>query len=291
MAGFFSRLRDLFTVSRPRIRRDLRGIDDRSYVAKKHACPACGAHVDEEELVRNLWVCPHCNHHFRISAKERVRLLLDDGRIDEFGTTLVTSNPLDFPGYEEKIEGSRRKSDLDEAVMCGTGKIAGRRAVFAIMSFQFMGGSMGSVVGERITRSILAGIGERLPVVIFATSGGARMQEGIYSLVQMAKTSHAAALLEEARIPLFLVLTDPTTGGTTASFAMLGDVILAEPNALIGFAGPRVIEGTIRQKLPDGFQRSEFLLDKGFVDAVVHRRDLRETLSMLIDSHRGRASV
>ena len=291
MAGFLSRIRDMFTVSRPRTRRNLLGIDDRTYVQKKHACPACTVHVDEEELVQNLWVCPHCNHHFRINAKERVRLLLDNGEIDEFGTDLKTGNPLDFPAYEEKIEAARRKSELDEAVMCGTGKVAGRQAVFAIMSFQFMGGSMGSVVGERITRAILAGVGERLPVVIFSASGGARMQEGIHSLMQMAKTSHAAALLEQARMPLFLVLTDPTTGGTTASFAMLGDVILAEPNALIGFAGPRVIEGTIRQKLPEGFQRSEFVLEKGFIDAVVHRRDLRDTLGMLIDSHIGRVSV
>ena len=178
-----------------------------------------------------------------------------------------------------------KKTGIDEAITTGIGRIEGRQAAFAIMSFAFLGGSMGSVVGERIARAILYAADRGMPCIIFASSGGARMQEGIFSLLQMAKTSHAAAILAEAGYPLFVILTDPTTGGVTASFSMLGDVILAEPGALIGFAGPRVIEGTIRQKLPQGFQRSEFQQDKGFVDAVVPRNQLRSTLAYLIDTH------
>lgn len=270
-----------------RTTRRLGEIDDRSYVRKQHACPDCGHHVEEEDLIRNLYVCPSCEYHFRINALERIRMTIDSGVYDELATDLPVVNPINFPDYETKVAQARSKSELSEAANIGVGRIHGRQAVVGVMSFQFMGGSMGSAVGERVMRAILEGATRRLPVVLFTASGGARMQEGIFSLMQMAKTSHATTLLDEARQPLIVVLTDPTTGGVTASFAMLGDITLAEPKALIGFAGPRVIEGTIRQKLPEGFQRSEFQLEKGFVDAVVPRSSMKDTLAFLIDSSRG----
>ena len=270
-----------------RTTRRLGEIDDRSYVRKQHACPDCGHHVEEEDLIRNLYVCPSCEYHFRINALERIRMTIDSGVYDELATDLPVVNPINFPDYETKVAQARSKSELSEAANIGVGRIHGRQAVIGIMSFQFMGGSMGSAVGERVMRAILEGATRRLPVVLFTASGGARMQEGIFSLMQMAKTAHATTLLDEARQPLIVVLTDPTTGGVTASFAMLGDITLAEPKALIGFAGPRVIEGTIRQKLPEGFQRSEFQLEKGFVDAVVPRSSMKDTLAFLIDSSRG----
>ena len=265
-------------------RRALR-LDDRRYVEDKHTCPSCHKPVDEGQLAPSLYVCPHCGHHFRISAMERIKTLLDGGEISEFSADVLPVNPIDFPEYLEKVQQAQEKTGLDEAVTTGVGRIEGRTATLAIMSFRFMGGSMGSVVGERIARAIMYAADRELPCIVFTASGGARMQEGIFSLMQMAKTSHAAAMLAEAKQPLFVVLTDPTTGGVTASFAMLGDVTLAEPGALIGFAGPRVIEGTIRQKLPPGFQRSEFQQKQGFVDAVVPRSELRSTLAYLIDAH------
>ncbi len=263
-------------------------LDDRAFVASRHTCPSCNRPIDEQQLAVNLFVCPHCGHHFRISAPERIRTLLDGGELSEMSSDVRSVNPIDFPGYEEKIESAVEKTGIDEAVTTGVGRIEGRTAVFAIMSFTYLGGSMGSVVGERIARAIMYAADRGMPCVIITASGGARMQEGIFSLMQMAKTSHAAALLSEAGQPLFVLLTDPTTGGVTASFAMLGDVTLAEPNALIGFAGPRVIEGTIRQKLPAGFQRAEFQQEKGFVDRVVPRSELRTTLTYLFDTHEGR---
>jgi len=265
-------------------RRALR-MDDRKFVAAKHVCPSCNRHVEEQQLALNLFVCPHCGHHYRISAIERIRTLLDGGEMSELSGDVTPMNPIDFPAYEEKLDEARDKTGVDEAITTGVGRIEGRQAVFAIMSFTFLGGSMGSVVGERVARAIMYAADREMPCIIFTASGGARMQEGIFSLMQMAKTSHAAALLAEAGQPLFVVLTDPTTGGVTASFSMLGDVTLAEPNALIGFAGPRVIEGTIRQKLPQGFQRAEFQQEKGFVDMVVPRNELRSVLAYLIDTH------
>jgi acetyl-CoA carboxylase carboxyl transferase subunit beta len=265
-------------------RRALR-MDDRRYVENKHACPSCRKHVDDAQLALNLYVCPHCGHHYRISALERIKTLLDGGEISEFAADVQPVNPIDFPEYTEKLRQSQEKTGIDEAVTTGVGRIEGRQTALALMSFKFVGGSMGSVVGERIARTILYAADQELPCIIFTSSGGARMQEGIFSLMQMAKTSHAAALLQAAGQPLIVVLTDPTTGGVTASFAMLGDITLAEPDALIGFAGPRVIEGTIRQKLPAGFQRSEFQKSQGFVDAVVPRKELRNTLAYLIDTH------
>ncbi|MFP4382696.1 MAG: acetyl-CoA carboxylase, carboxyltransferase subunit beta [Spirochaetia bacterium] len=273
---------------KPRAVKHVSGLDERTFVEKKHSCPQCFVHIEDEELSTNLYVCPSCNHHFRISATERIPMIADDDFFYEFAGNLQTTNPVEFPGYEEKLVKTRQKTGLDEAVKVGHCRINGREAVVGIMSFSFLGASMGSVVGERITRAIMNGAEEGLPVVLFTASGGARMHETIFSLMQMAKTSNAAALLEKKGMPLFNVLTDPTTGGVTASFAMLGDVTLAEPDAIIGFAGARVISGTIKQKLPVGFQRSEFQLEKGFVDAIVERRNLKQVLSFLIDTHTGR---
>lgn len=266
---------------------DIGELDERFYVSHRRACPSCQEPVEMEDLRRSLFVCPHCGHHFRISAMERLSFFADGGRFEETGIDVEVTNPLDFPGYDEKIVSTRQASQLDEAISTGLISLEGRDVLVGVMSFQFLGGSMGSVVGERVARLMIEGARRKLPVVLFTASGGARMHEGIFSLMQMAKTSHAAAQLDAARQLLILVLTDPTTGGVTASFAMLGDVIIAEPGALIGFAGPRVIEGTIKQKLPPGFQRAEFLVEKGFVDMVVPRGDLRATIGFLIDSAKG----
>lgn len=281
--SFRRRIGGLFRRSDARMHRVRR--DGRGRSGPTAGCPSCNRTIDGSQLAANLFVCPNCGYHYRISALERVRTLLDGGEISEFGSQIQPVNAIDFPEYTEKLQLAQEKASMDEAVLTGVGRIDGRSAVCAIMSFTFMGGSMGSVVGEKIARAMLYALDQSLPCVILTSSGGARMQEGIFSLMQMAKTSYAAALLAEARIPLFVVLTDPTTGGVTASFSMLGDVTLAEPGALIGFAGPRVIEGTIRQKLPAGFQRAEFQQEKGFVDAVVPRNELRGTLAFLIDTH------
>jgi acetyl-CoA carboxylase carboxyl transferase subunit beta len=259
--------------------------DERIFVKKEHACPSCGAHLDDDKFVENQFVCENCNHHFRISIQERMNFLADNGEYQEFCVGITSKNPLNFPEYAEKYEQARAKTGCEDAIKNYRCKINGKEAVVVVMNFAFMGGSMGSVVGEKIAQALLEGAENRLPVILFSASGGARMQEGIFSLMQMAKTSHAIALLGASGMPFFVVLTDPTTGGVTASFAMLGDVILAEPNAYIGFAGARVIEGTIKHKLPEGFQRSEFQRDKGFCDLVVSRKDLKRTLSFLIESH------
>ncbi|THB64486.1 MAG: acetyl-CoA carboxylase, carboxyltransferase subunit beta [Spirochaetaceae bacterium] len=260
-------------------------LDDRSFFRAKHECPACSVHIEEQELSANLFVCPQCGYHFRITGPERIKMLLDPNSFVPVGQEVLPANPIEFPEYADKILFAEDKSRVDEAVSAGYGMIASRPVAIAAMSFQFLGGSMGSVVGERIARCLTVAMEKKMPAVLCTASGGARMQEGIFSLMQMAKTSHLLALMAREQLPVFLVLTDPTTGGVTASFAMLGDVILAEPNALIGFAGPRVIEGTIKQKLPEGFQRSEFLVEKGFVDCVVERKSLRDTLIYLIDTH------
>ena len=262
-----------------------------AYIEEKHACPLCHRHIDDKILKENMYVCPGCNHHFQLALKERISSIADPGTFQEFDASIRSVDPIDFPGYREKLEKAQQKSGQNEAVSIGTCLIEGRPAALGVMSFAFMGGSMGVAVGEKVTRLLLKGVEQRLPVVLFAASGGARMQEGIFSLMQMAKTSHAIALLQEQRLPFFVVLTHPTTGGVTASFAMLGNVILAEPGALIGFAGPRVIESTIKQKLPEGFQRSEFQQEKGFVDTIVDRKQLKSTLSFLIDAHIPRREV
>jgi len=217
---------------------------------------------------------------------ERIDYIADPGSFREFSANLRSLNPIDLSGYEEKLSEAEAKARMKEAVITGSCLIEGKPAILALMSFNFMGGSMGSVVGEKVCRALLKGAKEKLPVIIYATSGGARMQEGIFSLLQMAKTSSAAAELDEAGTPLFIVLCDPTTGGVTASFAMLADITIAEPGALIGFAGARVIEGTIKQKLPADFQKAEFQLGKGFVDIISPRKEQKKLLSRLIDFHK-----
>jgi acetyl-CoA carboxylase carboxyl transferase subunit beta len=248
-------------------------------------CDGCEAHLFTGELEEAFQVCKHCNHHFRIGARERLRLLFDDGKFEELDGEVVSIDPLEFVDtkpYLERIELAKESSGLPEAIINGRGTVCDHPVVAAAMDMSFIGGSMGSAVGEKVTRLIERAMEEHSAVIIFAASGGARMQEGTLSLMQMAKISAALAALDEARLPFISVLTDPTTGGVTASFAMLGDVIIAEPKALIGFAGPRVIEQTIRQKLPKDFQRSEFLLDHGMIDAIVDRRELRDYIGKLL---------
>ena len=245
-------------------------------------CPGCSQAIFNKDLAANLHVCPKCSHHFRVGAVERLRLLFDDDRWTEHDAGLVSVDPLAFVDtrpYAERLRASIASTGARDAVVVATGAIEGRTVVVAAMEYAFIGGSMGVVVGEKITRGIERALEARLPVVIVSCSGGARMMEGALSLMQMAKISAALARLDRARLPYISVLTDPTTGGVTASFAMLGDLNIAEPRALIGFAGPRVIEQTIRQKLPEGFQRSEFLLEHGMVDMVVDRRELRPTIA------------
>lgn len=248
-------------------------------------CSRCGTIQYSKELEKNLKVCPSCGHHMRLNALERIRMTMDEGSFLEYDEDLVSVDPLNFPGYASKLEQQKLKSGLREAVVTGEGTIGGLPAVVAVMSFDFFTGSMGSVVGEKITRAIEAATEKRLPMIIFSTSGGARMQESILSLMQMAKTSAALARLDEQGGLYISVITDPTTGGVSASFAMLGDVIIAEPGAVFGFAGRIVIEQTIRQKLPDDFQTAEFNLQHGQLDMVVHRKELRATLSQLLDLH------
>jgi acetyl-CoA carboxylase carboxyl transferase subunit beta len=248
-------------------------------------CDACSEIVYQKELERNLRVCPKCNHHFQMSAQERLHALLD-GPLQELDPELRSNDPLDFDAaknYRQSLLSAQESTGLTEAVITGIGEIEAVRVVLAVMDFRFIGGSMGSVVGEKITRAVEIASRLSLPLVVVACSGGARMQEGILSLMQMAKTSAALKRFREAKQPYISVLTHPTTGGVTASFAALADVMLAEPNALIGFAGPRLIEQTIRQKLPKGFQTSEFLLEHGMIDMVVSRKDLRDTLAKLLE--------
>ena len=252
-------------------------------IGKWIKCDNCKEILYKEEVHNNFSVCPNCGKHFRISARRRIKQIIDEGTFEEIGENLETADPLNFEGYLKKAEMLKQKTKIDEAVKCGTGKINGKEVAIAIMDGNFMMGSMGSCVGERITLTIETSIEKRIPLIIFCVSGGARMQEGIISLMQMAKTSAALAKHNEAGLLYISVLTDPTTGGVTASFASLGDVILAEPNALIGFAGPRVIEQTIKQKLPEGFQRAEFLLQHGFIDKIVERKDMKETLYKIIN--------
>ncbi|MCP3177154.1 MAG: acetyl-CoA carboxylase, carboxyltransferase subunit beta [Desulfuromonadales bacterium] len=248
-------------------------------------CKNCNEIIYTKEIERNLNVCPKCDYHFRISARERIALTLDEGSFVEMDAAMESVDFLDFKDskkYKDRIKAAVKKSGGGDAVVCGEGTIEGLAVVVAVFDFGFMGGSMGSVVGEKITRAIEKGLENRAPVIVFSSSGGARMQESILSLMQMAKTSAALAKLKAAGIPFVSVLTDPTTGGVTASFAMLGDINMAEPRALIGFAGPRVIEQTIRQKLPEGFQRSEYLLEHGMVDMIVRRQEMKARLGQIL---------
>jgi acetyl-CoA carboxylase carboxyl transferase subunit beta len=247
-------------------------------------CKNCNEIIYTKEIERNLNVCPKCDYHFRISALERIALVLDEGSFVERDAAMQSVDFLDFKDskkYKDRIKAAVKKSSGD-AVICGDGTIESLPVSVAVFDFGFMGGSMGSVVGEKITRAIERGLAERKSVIIFSSSGGARMQESILSLMQMAKTSAALAKLRAAGLPFISVLTDPTTGGVTASFAMLGDINMAEPRALIGFAGPRVIEQTIRQKLPEGFQRSEYLLEHGMVDMIVRRQEMKSRLAQVL---------
>ena len=248
-------------------------------------CNVCKKAIFTEEVKRNDYICPNCGTYFRIHARTRVELLADEGSFEEWNQGLETKNPLNYKGYEEKIKKAQEKTGLKEAVLCGSLAIEGRKAAVAVCDSRFIMASMGGVVGEKITRTIEQATKERLPLIIFACSGGARMQEGMTSLMQMAKTAAALKRHSDAGLLYISVLTNPTTGGVTASFAMLGDVILAEPGALIGFAGPRVIEQTIGQKLPKGFQTAEFLLEHGFVDRLVERREQKAVLSRLLMLH------
>jgi acetyl-CoA carboxylase carboxyl transferase subunit beta len=248
-------------------------------------CERCHAIVWKKDLEANWRVCPKCQHHFRLNATQRLELLLDS-RWVEHDAALTSNDPLHFTDtkpYAQRLKEARRKLGMSDAIISAEGKLGGRPVICCSMEFNFIGGSMGAVVGEKVTRSIEAAIAKRLPLVIISCSGGARMMEGTISLMQLAKVSAALARLDEERLPYISVLTDPTTGGVTASYAMLGDINIAEPGALIGFAGPRVIEQTMRQKLPKGFQTSEFLLEHGFLDAVVHRKDLKTYISAALD--------
>ena len=244
-------------------------------------CPGCSQVIYNKDLAANMGVCPKCAHHFRINATERLRMLFD-GEWTEYDKDLVSTDPLGFTDtkpYKSRLKASIESTGMKDAVIVATGTLDGIPTVIASMEYGFIGGSMGVVVGEKIARGIERAIEERLPVVIVSCSGGARMMEGALSLMQMAKICGALAKLDRARLPYIAVLTDPTTGGVTASFAMLGDLNIAEPKALIGFAGPRVIEQTIRQKLPEGFQRSEFLLEKGMIDLIVDRREMKAIIA------------
>ncbi len=248
-------------------------------------CENCRATVWKKDLEANWRVCPKCQHHFRLNATQRLELLLDS-RWVEHDAELASNDPLHFTDtkpYAGRLKDARKKLKMSDAIVTAEGLLAGRSVMCCSMEFNFIGGSMGAVVGEKVTRAIEAAIAKKLPLVIVSCSGGARMMEGTISLMQLAKVSAALARLDEVRLPFISVLTDPTTGGVTASYAMLGDINIAEPGALIGFAGPRVIEQTMRQKLPEGFQRSEFLLDHGFLDAVVHRKDLKTYISNALD--------
>ena len=256
-------------------------------IGKWVKCDSCKEILYKEDVHKNYSACPNCGKHFRISARRRLEQIVDENTFEEMDSNLQTTDPLQFEGYTKKIALLQEKTKINEAVKTGIGKINGEQAVIAIMDGNFLMGSMGCVVGEKITRAIETAIEKRLPLIMFCVSGGARMQEGIISLMQMAKTSSALAKLDDAGLLYISVLTDPTTGGVTASFAMLGDIILAEPDALIGFAGPRVIEQTLKQKLPEGFQRSEFLLEHGFIDKIVTRKDMKDTLSQILKLHKG----
>jgi acetyl-CoA carboxylase carboxyl transferase subunit beta len=248
-------------------------------------CPGCAQVIYKKDLEQNLNVCPKCAHHFRISAAERLQVLFDDGEWTEHFANLTSTNPLQFADtklYRDRLKGAIKATGLKDAIIVATGRLDGLDVVVGAMEYAFIGGSMGIVMGEKLARAIEIGVERRIPVIIDSCSGGARMMEGALSPMQMAKVSAALARLDRAKLPYISVLTDPTTGGVTASFAMLGDLNIAEPKALIGFAGPRVIEQTIRQKLPEGFQRSEFLVEHGMLDLVVDRRDMKAVIGRVL---------
>lgn len=284
-------LEDLFSVVRTRFNY---GDDDEPPKKKKtdipkgllFKCPRCSNNTFMEDFAANGKVCPHCNYHSRLTARERLDITIDKDSLKEFDADMISGNPIDFPDYENKQQALREKTGLKDAVVTGRAKIRGEDIVIIVMDSNYMMASMGSVVGEKIARAFEYAAEHRLPVIAFTASGGARMQEGIVSLMQMAKTSGAVGRHSDAGLLYITVMTDPTTGGVTASFASLGDIIIAEPKVLIGFAGRRVIEGTIRQRLPDDFQSAEFMLENGFVDMIVERKRMRRTLAHLLKLHK-----
>ena len=281
--------KDIFNFLKPK--NELEGHEEKSenkpYIPDELwvKCPVCKNVMLSSDLEDNYKVCLKCGYHFRIPARQRIEMTVDEGTFQEFDKDMMSANIIDFPEYTRKLKNAKINSGENESVITGVCSIGGQKTVLAVMNSQFMMGSMGTVTGEKITKAFEYATQNRLPVVIFTVSGGARMQEGILSLMQMAKTSGAVKLHSDKGLLYITVLTDPTTGGVTASFAMEGDIIISEPHALIGFAGPRVIEQTIRQKLPKDFQSAEFLLEKGFVDAVVERKDMKDTLAKLLKLH------
>ncbi|GBF11769.1 acetyl-CoA carboxylase, carboxyltransferase subunit beta [Tepidibacillus sp. HK-1] len=285
LKDFFYKRRKYATIPSEKARKDI----PEGMIVK---CDKCGKITFAKEIQKNLHVCPHCDHHMSVSSPERLMMTLDQGNFFEYDADLISSDPLHFEGYIDKLKKDMDKTNLNEAVVTGEGTIGGFPVVVGVMDSRFRMGSMGSVVGEKIARAIEKAIVKKYPFILFSASGGARMQEGILSLMQMAKTSAALAKLHQEGILFISVLTNPTTGGVSASFASLGDINIAEPNALIGFAGRRIIEQTIRQKLPDDFQTAEFLLKHGQLDMIVHRKDMKQTLAKLLDLHmvRGEAN-
>ena len=280
---------DLFTFMKPKNELENSDVSDvkKPFVPDEmwEKCPECGTLLLTTDIEENLRVCSKCNHHFRLNARERIKMTADKDTFVEMDADFESVNIIDFPDYDEKLKKNKEKSGEKESVICGTCKINGIDIVIVSMNSEFMMGSMGTVTGDKITRAFEYATEHKLPIIVFTVSGGARMQEGILSLMQMAKTSGAVKMHSDAGLLYITVLTDPTSGGVTASFAMEGDIILAEPKALIAFAGPRVIEQTIRQKLPKDFQTAEFVQQKGFVDKVVDRRHLKETLTHLLRIH------
>jgi len=278
LKDFFQKKRKYATITSEKAKRDI----PEGLMTK---CPKCGAILVTKELEKNFKVCTGCEYHFRLSARERARYTLDEGRLFEYDADMVSLDPLSFPGYREKLEANVAKTGQNEAVLTGEGTIGGHPVVFGAIGFDFFSGTLGSVVGEKIANAAEKALQKNYPLVLFSASGGARMQEGILSLMQMAKTSAAIKRLDEAGILYISVITDPTYGGVSASFAMLGDYVLAEPGAAFGFAGRIVIEQTIRQKLPDDFQTAEFNLKHGQVDRVVHRKEMKAVLTRILDLH------
>lgn len=279
-------MNDIFLLRRRRLdslKKMRDGAGDREGIVE---CPECHEKMGREVLAMKKHVCPDCGYYFSMSATERIALICDDGSFKELDKNLRTKNPIEFPGYRKKLSEVKAQTGMEDAVMTGIGKIQGEKVAIGVLDSRFLMGSMGTVVGEKIARLAETARRKKLPLVIFSASGGARMQEGLFSLLQMAKTSAAVEMYKQAGGLFISCLTNPTTGGVSASYANLGDIIIAEPNALICFAGPRVIEQTIGQKLPEGFQRSEFLLEHGMLDMVVERQELRETLGKLIRLHK-----
>lgn len=255
---------------------------------KVYECPKCGEKITKSELRANFWICDSCEHYFTMSPKERLRMICDENTFREMYAKLKTSNPIEFPAYEEKLQANRKRTGQEDAMVTGTARIGDVPVAIGVLDSRFLMGSMGTVVGEKITRLTEYAGKKKMPLILFSASGGARMQEGLFSLMQMAKTSTAVEKFKQSGGLFVSCLTNPTTGGVSASYASLGDIIIAEPKALIGFAGPRVIEQTIGQKLPEGFQRAEFLLEHGMIDMILRRSDMREQLIQILKMHRRR---